>query len=52
MSMDEWTPDAIRAYKQVIHRAPKSRAKAEAQRRGKLDRMFTRLHGKTVSRDR
>ena len=45
MSMDEWTPEAIRAYERAIRRAPIARRKAEVSRQRKLDRLFNRLHG-------
>jgi hypothetical protein len=43
---ERWTPEELSKYKQVIKRAPKSRAREDVGRKRKLDKMFKKLHGK------
>jgi len=40
---EKWTPQELAKYKQVIKLAPKSRARAEAKRKRKLDKLFNQL---------
>ena len=41
---ERWTPEELNKYKQVIKRAPKSRAREETRRKRKLGKLFNKLH--------
>ena len=43
--MERWTPEELEKYRQIIKDAPKSRAREEAKRKRKLDKLFNKLHG-------
>lgn len=47
---ERWTPEELNKYKEVVKAAPKSRAKAEAKKKRKLDKLFNKLHGGTDTR--
>lgn len=49
---EHWTPEEIHAYERAIKRAPKTRAAQEAKRQRKLNNLFNRLHGRTVTKRR